>query len=122
MKGPSLPAPAQTLPPLSQDMSGSLVPSWFHLLLAVRPLQLLICLGPLHVAWLPLLVALGLVSGGVFHPAEDPKVEEREPTEAQQNGNKEEDDEGRKEEKTGKFKFMFNIADGGFTGAGWGLV
>lgn len=47
-------------------------------------------------------------------------MEEREPAEAQQNGNKEEDDEGRKEEKTGKFKFMFNIADGGFTGAGWG--
>lgn len=41
--------------------------------------------------------------------------------ETQQNGDKEEDEEGKKEDKNGKFKFMFNIADGGFTGirVGW---
>lgn len=36
--------------------------------------------------------------------------------ETQQNGDREEDEEGKKEDKNGKFKFMFNIADGGFTG------
>lgn len=36
--------------------------------------------------------------------------------ETQQNGNREEDEESKKEDKNGKFKFMFNIADGGFTG------
>uniref|UniRef100_A0A452VIL3 Chromodomain helicase DNA binding protein 5 n=1 Tax=Ursus maritimus TaxID=29073 RepID=A0A452VIL3_URSMA len=46
---------------------------------------------------------------------DDTKVEEKEPIETQQNGDKEEDEEGKKEDKNGKFKFMFNIADGGFT-------
>lgn len=45
-------------------------------------------------------------------------MEEKEPIETQQNGDKEEDEEGKKEDKNGKFKFMFNIADGGFTGIG----
>ncbi|XP_028367338.1 chromodomain-helicase-DNA-binding protein 5 isoform X2 [Phyllostomus discolor] len=49
-----------------------------------------------------------------FRP-DDTKVEEKEPIETQQNGDKEEDEEGKKEDKNGKFKFMFNIADGGFT-------
>lgn len=49
-------------------------------------------------------------------PPDDPKAEEKEPTETQQNGDREEDEEGKKEDKNGKFKFMFNIADGGFTG------
>ncbi|VCW97173.1 unnamed protein product, partial [Gulo gulo] len=52
--------------------------------------------------------------GNDFKP-DDTKVEEKEPLETQQNGDKEEDGEGKKEDKTGKFKFMFNIADGGFT-------
>ncbi|KAM7323866.1 hypothetical protein ACRRTK_016171 [Alexandromys fortis] len=51
---------------------------------------------------------------GDFRP-DDSKVEEREPMETQQNGDREEDEEGKKEDKNGKFKFMFNIADGGFT-------
>ncbi|XP_036203727.1 chromodomain-helicase-DNA-binding protein 5 isoform X3 [Myotis myotis] len=46
---------------------------------------------------------------------DDTKAEEKEPMETQQNGDKEEDEEGKKEDKNGKFKFMFNIADGGFT-------
>lgn len=51
------------------------------------------------------------------HPlTDDPKAEEKEPVETQQNGDREEDEEGKKEDKNGKFKFMFNIADGGFTG------
>lgn len=49
---------------------------------------------------------------------DDPKAEEKEPMETQQNGDREEDEEGKKEDKNGKFKFMFNIADGGFTGMG----
>ncbi|KAG8505555.1 Chromodomain-helicase-DNA-binding protein 5 [Galemys pyrenaicus] len=52
--------------------------------------------------------------GGGVRP-DDTKAEEKEPIETQQNGDKEEDEEGRKEDKNGKFKFMFNIADGGFT-------
>nr|XP_060482025.1 chromodomain-helicase-DNA-binding protein 5 [Panthera onca] len=52
--------------------------------------------------------------GNDFRP-DDTKVEEKEPVETQQNGDKEEDEEGKKEDKNGKFKFMFNIADGGFT-------
>ncbi|XP_043918949.1 chromodomain-helicase-DNA-binding protein 5 isoform X2 [Protopterus annectens] len=54
-------------------------------------------------------------------PAEDKDVkkEEKEANETQENGEKEEKDEedeaGRKEDKNNKFKFMFNIADGGFT-------
>lgn len=55
----------------------------------------------------------------VCPPTEDTKVEEKEPIETQQNGDREEDEEGKKEDKNGKFKFMFNIADGGFTGMGW---
>ncbi|XP_028922077.1 chromodomain-helicase-DNA-binding protein 5 isoform X3 [Ornithorhynchus anatinus] len=53
--------------------------------------------------------------------SEDPTVvavaaEEREPGESQQNGEKDDDDdEAGKDDKNGKFKFMFNIADGGFT-------
>lgn len=53
-------------------------------------------------------------------PTDDTKAEEKEPIETQQNGDKEEDEEGKKEDKSGKFKFMFNIADGGFTGIGGG--
>ncbi|XP_069466380.1 chromodomain-helicase-DNA-binding protein 5 isoform X2 [Ambystoma mexicanum] len=44
---------------------------------------------------------------------EDTKLEEH--IEPQQNGEKEEDEDGKKEDKADKFKFMFNIADGGFT-------
>lgn len=50
---------------------------------------------------------------------DDTKAEEKEPIDMQQNGDREEDEEGKKEDKSGKFKFMFNIADGGFTGIGW---
>ncbi|XP_041425345.1 chromodomain-helicase-DNA-binding protein 5 isoform X3 [Xenopus laevis] len=49
---------------------------------------------------------------------EDKKPDEKEECETQQNGEndiKQEEDEGKKEDKNGKFKFMFNIADGGFT-------
>ncbi|XP_069096099.1 chromodomain-helicase-DNA-binding protein 5 isoform X2 [Pleurodeles waltl] len=46
---------------------------------------------------------------------EETKSEEKEHVEPQQNGDKEEDEEGKKEDKADKFKFMFNIADGGFT-------
>lgn len=49
-------------------------------------------------------------------PTAGTKAEEKEPSEMQQNGDKEEDEEGKKEDKNRKFKFMFNIADGGFTG------
>ncbi|XP_056651910.1 chromodomain-helicase-DNA-binding protein 5 isoform X2 [Monodelphis domestica] len=49
-----------------------------------------------------------------FRP-EDSKVEEKETAESQQNGEKEDDEDGKKDDKNGKFKFMFNIADGGFT-------
>ncbi|XP_078186306.1 chromodomain-helicase-DNA-binding protein 5 isoform X8 [Callithrix jacchus] len=52
--------------------------------------------------------------GADFRP-DDTKAEDKEPIETQQNGDKEEEDEGKKEDKKGKFKFMFNIADGGFT-------
>ncbi|XP_059997599.1 chromodomain-helicase-DNA-binding protein 5 [Lagenorhynchus albirostris] len=52
--------------------------------------------------------------GSDFRP-DDTKAEEKEPIETQQNGDKEEDEEGKREDKIGKFKFMFNIADGGFT-------
>ncbi|KAG2459092.1 CHD5 protein, partial [Polypterus senegalus] len=53
----------------------------------------------------------------------EPRAEEEEPVKAEesleslQNGEKEvkEDDDIRKDEKNGKIKFMFNIADGGFT-------
>ncbi|KAM4703136.1 chromodomain-helicase-DNA-binding protein 5 [Rhinophrynus dorsalis] len=49
---------------------------------------------------------------------DDSKLDEKEDCENQQNGEndiKQEDDEGKKEDKSGKYKFMFNIADGGFT-------
>ncbi|KAG8434244.1 hypothetical protein GDO86_012570 [Hymenochirus boettgeri] len=49
---------------------------------------------------------------------EDNKSHEKEERETQQNGEndiKQEDVEGKKEDKNGKWKFMFNIADGGFT-------
>ncbi|XP_029434364.1 chromodomain-helicase-DNA-binding protein 5 isoform X6 [Rhinatrema bivittatum] len=49
---------------------------------------------------------------------EESKVDDKEAAENQQNGEKEtkeEEEEGRRDEKNSKFKFMFNIADGGFT-------
>ncbi|NXQ28612.1 CHD5 protein, partial [Alaudala cheleensis] len=46
---------------------------------------------------------------------EDGKEEEKEPSDAQQNGNKEEEEEGKKDDRNMNFRFMFNIADGGFT-------
>ncbi|NXC44437.1 CHD5 protein, partial [Penelope pileata] len=46
---------------------------------------------------------------------EDAKVEEKEPSETQQNGDKEEEDDGKKDDRNVNFRFMFNIADGGFT-------
>ncbi|POI20520.1 hypothetical protein CIB84_015733, partial [Bambusicola thoracicus] len=45
---------------------------------------------------------------------EDTKVEEKEQSETQQNGDKEEED-GKKDDRNVNFRFMFNIADGGFT-------
>ncbi|XP_043355980.1 chromodomain-helicase-DNA-binding protein 5 isoform X4 [Dermochelys coriacea] len=50
-----------------------------------------------------------------FKPAEDTKVEVKEQSETQQNGEKEEEEDGKKEDKNMNFRFMFNIADGGFT-------
>lgn len=50
--------------------------------------------------------------------AEEAKAEEKEQSEAQQNGDKEEEEDGKKDERNGNFRFMFNIADGGFTGGG----
>uniref|UniRef100_A0A8C4YQH4 Chromodomain helicase DNA binding protein 5 n=1 Tax=Gopherus evgoodei TaxID=1825980 RepID=A0A8C4YQH4_9SAUR len=46
---------------------------------------------------------------------DDTKVEEKEQSETQQNGEKEEEEDGKKEDKNMNFRFMFNIADGGFT-------
>lgn len=46
--------------------------------------------------------------------ADEEKAEEKESVEPQQNGEKEEED-GKKDDKNG-IRFMFNIADGGFTG------
>ncbi|NXA51970.1 CHD5 protein, partial [Nothocercus julius] len=46
---------------------------------------------------------------------EDARVEEKEQNETQQNGEKEEEEEGKKDERNANFRFMFNIADGGFT-------
>lgn len=46
--------------------------------------------------------------------ADEVKTEEKEPAEPQQNGEKE-DEDGKKDDKNG-IRFMFNIADGGFTG------
>ncbi|XP_075629694.1 chromodomain-helicase-DNA-binding protein 5 isoform X5 [Balearica regulorum gibbericeps] len=48
-------------------------------------------------------------------PAEDAKAEEKEESEAQQNGDKEEEEDGKKDDRNMNFRFMFNIADGGFT-------
>nr|UAT11603.1 chromodomain helicase DNA binding protein 5 [Latimeria menadoensis] len=48
-------------------------------------------------------------------PAEDIKKEEKEGLEGQQNGERKQEEDGKKDEKGGKLKFMFNIADGGFT-------
>uniref|UniRef100_A0A8C5JHY1 Chromodomain helicase DNA binding protein 5 n=1 Tax=Junco hyemalis TaxID=40217 RepID=A0A8C5JHY1_JUNHY len=45
----------------------------------------------------------------------DGKEEEKEPSDAQQNGDKEEEEEGKKDDRNINFRFMFNIADGGFT-------
>ncbi|XP_061868811.1 chromodomain-helicase-DNA-binding protein 5 isoform X3 [Colius striatus] len=46
---------------------------------------------------------------------EDAKVEDKEQSETQQNGDKEEEDDGKKDDRNMNFRFMFNIADGGFT-------
>ncbi|NXJ06903.1 CHD5 protein, partial [Odontophorus gujanensis] len=53
-------------------------------------------------------------SPGKGEDKEDTKVEEKEQSEAQQNGDREEED-GKKEDRNVNFRFMFNIADGGFT-------
>uniref|UniRef100_A0A452GSK1 Uncharacterized protein n=1 Tax=Gopherus agassizii TaxID=38772 RepID=A0A452GSK1_9SAUR len=53
--------------------------------------------------------------GKCDNKAEDTKVEEKEQSETQQNGEKEEEEDGKKEDKNMNFRFMFNIADGGFT-------
>ncbi|KAG8568678.1 hypothetical protein GDO81_014106 [Engystomops pustulosus] len=58
-----------------------------------------------------------LPPGNTPVPEEENKVEEKEEIVNQQNGDnciKREEDEGKRED-SGKFKFMFNIADGGFT-------
>ncbi|KAK2513569.1 Chd5 [Columba guinea] len=47
--------------------------------------------------------------------AEDAKAEEKEHGEAQQNGDREDDEDGKKDDRSVNFRFMFNIADGGFT-------
>uniref|UniRef100_A0A8C3JQK2 Chromodomain helicase DNA binding protein 5 n=1 Tax=Calidris pygmaea TaxID=425635 RepID=A0A8C3JQK2_9CHAR len=47
--------------------------------------------------------------------AEEAKAEEKEHGEAQQNGDKEDEEDGKKEDRNLNFRFMFNIADGGFT-------
>uniref|UniRef100_A0A8C3JSB1 Chromodomain helicase DNA binding protein 5 n=1 Tax=Calidris pygmaea TaxID=425635 RepID=A0A8C3JSB1_9CHAR len=46
---------------------------------------------------------------------EEAKAEEKEHGEAQQNGDKEDEEDGKKEDRNLNFRFMFNIADGGFT-------
>uniref|UniRef100_A0A8B9I314 Chromodomain helicase DNA binding protein 5 n=1 Tax=Anser brachyrhynchus TaxID=132585 RepID=A0A8B9I314_9AVES len=46
---------------------------------------------------------------------QDTKVEEKEQSETQQNGDKEEEEDGKKDDRNVNFRFMFNIADGGFT-------
>ncbi|KFW01805.1 Chromodomain-helicase-DNA-binding protein 5, partial [Fulmarus glacialis] len=46
---------------------------------------------------------------------EDAKAEEKEQSEAQQNGDKEDEEDGKKDDRNMNFRFMFNIADGGFT-------
>ncbi|XP_051493102.1 chromodomain-helicase-DNA-binding protein 5 isoform X1 [Apus apus] len=46
---------------------------------------------------------------------EDTKAEEKEQSEAQQNGDREEEEDCKKDDRSLNFRFMFNIADGGFT-------
>ncbi|XP_074017589.1 chromodomain-helicase-DNA-binding protein 5 [Numenius arquata] len=46
---------------------------------------------------------------------EEAKAEEKEHSEAQQNGDKEDEEDGKKDDRNVNFRFMFNIADGGFT-------
>uniref|UniRef100_A0A8D0BGU7 Chromodomain helicase DNA binding protein 5 n=1 Tax=Salvator merianae TaxID=96440 RepID=A0A8D0BGU7_SALMN len=53
-------------------------------------------------------------NGWCFCQAEDIKAEEKEHGEVQQNGEKEDEEDGKKEDKNSA-RFMFNIADGGFT-------
>uniref|UniRef100_A0A8C8BDC1 Chromodomain helicase DNA binding protein 5 n=1 Tax=Otus sunia TaxID=257818 RepID=A0A8C8BDC1_9STRI len=52
---------------------------------------------------------------GLSAEPEDTKAEEKEQSEAQQNGDKEEEEDGKKDDRNINFRFMFNIADGGFT-------
>uniref|UniRef100_A0A8C8EDH0 Chromodomain helicase DNA binding protein 5 n=1 Tax=Otus sunia TaxID=257818 RepID=A0A8C8EDH0_9STRI len=54
-------------------------------------------------------------SPGKGEDREDTKAEEKEQSEAQQNGDKEEEEDGKKDDRNINFRFMFNIADGGFT-------
>uniref|UniRef100_A0A8C4V4A7 Chromodomain helicase DNA binding protein 5 n=1 Tax=Falco tinnunculus TaxID=100819 RepID=A0A8C4V4A7_FALTI len=58
-----------------------------------------------------------MVTGTIFCvcQAEDAKAEEKEQSDAQQNGDKEEEEDGKKDDRNMNFRFMFNIADGGFT-------
>uniref|UniRef100_A0A8C3PM50 Chromodomain helicase DNA binding protein 5 n=1 Tax=Calidris pygmaea TaxID=425635 RepID=A0A8C3PM50_9CHAR len=58
--------------------------------------------------------SLWLGHSGDFSGAEA-KAEEKEHGEAQQNGDKEDEEDGKKEDRNLNFRFMFNIADGGFT-------
>ncbi|XP_018083448.2 chromodomain-helicase-DNA-binding protein 5 isoform X3 [Xenopus laevis] len=63
-------------------------------------------------------VTTNKVEDNELKTGEDNKPDEKEECETQQNGEndiKQEEDEGKKEDKNSKFKFMFNIADGGFT-------
>ncbi|NXG73390.1 CHD5 protein, partial [Baryphthengus martii] len=46
---------------------------------------------------------------------EEAKAEEKELSEAQQNGDKEDEEDGKKDDRNINYRFMFNIADGGFT-------
>ncbi|NWH80786.1 CHD5 protein, partial [Piaya cayana] len=46
---------------------------------------------------------------------EDTKAEEKEQNEVQQNGDREDEEDGKKDDRNVNFRFMFNIADGGFT-------
>uniref|UniRef100_A0A8B9MME8 Chromodomain helicase DNA binding protein 5 n=1 Tax=Accipiter nisus TaxID=211598 RepID=A0A8B9MME8_9AVES len=61
----------------------------------------------------PLLNLPGMIS--CVCQAEDAKAEEKEQSEAQQNGDREEEEDGKKDDRNMNFRFMFNIADGGFT-------
>ncbi|MGH0118302.1 UNVERIFIED_CONTAM: hypothetical protein FKN15_049323 [Acipenser sinensis] len=61
--------------------------------------------------------ALGPLKADVLVSLTEEEVKKEEMPENQQNGEKEgkEEEEGRKDDKNAKMKFMFNIADGGFT-------